>query len=181
MLRRFLLALSLISCLGPLQGATLERLSLDDMIEKSTAIVRGTISGRWSAMSGGTVYTNYRVQVTERWKGPAADTAEFRIPGGRANGVRQICSGAPEPVEGKEYVLFLWTSRGGATYIIGFTQGLFELAAAGGSERIAVRALTSETVLEPGTGKAVQSERIEMRLRDLSTRISSNLSRGVKQ
>lgn len=179
--RRFVLALSLISCLGPLQAATLERLSLDDMIEKSTSIVRGTVSGRWAAMSGRTVYTNYRVQVTERWKGSATDTVEFRIPGGTANGIRQICSGAPELVEGKEYVLFLWTAQKGATYIIGFTQGLFELPAGGGGERIAVRASTSETMLEPGTGKPVRGERIEMRLRDLGTRISGNLSRGVKQ
>jgi hypothetical protein len=178
--RRFLFALTLISCLGPLQGATLERLSLDDMIEKSTAIVRGRIAGKWGAQAGGTVYTHYRVQVVERWKGPAGQTVEFKVPGGKANGVRQICQGAPELTEGKEYLLFLWTSRAGATYIIGFTQGMFELPG-GGSEPLAVRAAPSEAMLEPVTGRAVRGERIEMRLRDLSARISTNLARGARK
>ena len=35
--RHFMLALVLTFCMLPLQGATLERLSLDDMIAKSTA------------------------------------------------------------------------------------------------------------------------------------------------
>ena len=43
--RHFMLALVLTFCMWPLQGATLERLSLDDMIAKSTAIVRGKVTG----------------------------------------------------------------------------------------------------------------------------------------
>lgn len=147
------------------------------MIEKSTAIVRGRVTARHAALSGGTVYTNYRVEVSERWKGPAASTVEFRVPGGRANGVRQICPGAPDLLTGKEYVLFLWTSRAGATYIIGFTQGLFEIP----TEGIAVRPASGETVLEAGTGRPVRSERIEMRLRDLSAHIATGVSRGARR
>lgn len=147
------------------------------MIEKSTAIVRGRVTGQYAALSGGAVYTNYRVQVTERWKGPAAETVEFRVPGGRANGVRQVCPGAPELAAGKEYVLFLWTGRAGATYIIGFTQGLFEIPAEG----MAVRQASGETMLEPGTGRAVRGERLELRLRDLSAQISTGVSRGGRR
>lgn len=178
--RRFRFTLVLISWLVPLQSATLERLTLDDMIEKSTAIVRGRVMDKSAAMSGGTVFTIYRVQVTERWKGPAGESVDVRVPGGRANGIRQVCEGAPELATGKEYVLFLWTSRSGATYITGFTQGLFELPGAGG-EPMAVRPASGDTVLEPETGRAVRSERIELRLRELSTRISTQLAGGVKR
>ncbi len=173
-------ALSLISCLVPLRGATLERLSLEEMIDKSTAIVRGKVSGSYAALSGTSVFTHYRVQVAERWKGTGGSEIEFVVPGGRAGGIRQVCPGAPELTEGKEYVLFLWSSRAGVNYIIGFTQGLFELPA-GAAEPVAVRAASGDAMLEPGTGRPVRPERIEMRLRDLSSQISTNLSRGARK
>jgi hypothetical protein len=176
--RRFILALPLI-LLAPLQAATLERLSLDDMIEKSTAIVRGRISGSYAAYSGSAILTHYRVQVSERWKGANDASVEFVVPGGKVQNVRQVCPGAPELVEGKEYILFLWTSRSGLTYIIGFTQGLFELPKDGSNNPLAVRAASSEAMLEPGTGRAVRAESIQMPVRDLGDRISRNLSRGA--
>jgi hypothetical protein len=50
--RHFMLALVLTFCMSPLQSATLERLSLDDMIAKSTLIVRGKVTGSNAAASG---------------------------------------------------------------------------------------------------------------------------------
>jgi hypothetical protein len=178
-LRRFLFALPLISCLGPLQAATLERLSLDDMIAKSHAIVRGRVTSSWAGFSGKAIYTHYRVQVSQRWKGAEQSAVEFVVPGGKVDGIRQVCPGAPQVVEGKEYVLFLWTSRAGLTYIMGFSQGLFEAPASGTLDGLAVRAASSETMLEPETGKAVRGERVEMRFQDLNTRISTRLARGA--
>src|SRR6267378_8502474 len=61
--RRFLQTLVLTLGLGPLQCATLERLSLDDMIVKSTAIVRGKVTATYAALSGPIVYTHYNLQV----------------------------------------------------------------------------------------------------------------------
>ena len=179
MLRRFLFALSLTAGLGSLQAATLERLSLDDMIEKSAVIVRGRVTGSWAAYTGSAIFTHYRVQVAERWKGPADASVEFMVPGGKVDRIRQVCEGAPELVEGKEYLLLLWTSRGGLTYIIGFSQGIFELSADGTGAPLAIRSASSERMLAPGTGQPVPSERIEMRLKDLGARITTNLSRGA--
>ncbi len=175
--RLFLYVFLAFSCLAPLRAATLERLSLDDLIEKSTAIVRGRVTGSHAAFRGNTIYTHYRVEVTQRWKGPAEQSAEFLVPGGTVGRVKQTCSGAPELKQGQEYLLFLWTSSHGATYITGFTQGLFELGGAG-SERMALRQAATDLMLEPGTGRVVGGERIEMRLRDLGTRISTNLAKG---
>src|SRR5450631_3874407 len=49
--RRLAIALVLICCSVPLQCATLERLSLDDMTSKSTLIVRGKITGSYAAFA----------------------------------------------------------------------------------------------------------------------------------
>lgn len=176
-MRRFAIALLLIAGIEPLGAATLERLSLDDMIEQATSIVRGRIAGSWTAPAGNVIYTHYRMQVAERWKGPQRTEVEFVVPGGAYNGVRQVCSGAPQLIEGQEYVLFLWTSRStGRTQIIGFTQGVFTVPA--GSAETAVRTPSSELMFERGTGRIVQDERIEMRMRDLSSRITLRLAGG---
>src|SRR5436305_11139949 len=67
--RHFMSALVLTFCMSPLQSATLERLSLDDMIAKSTVIVRGKVTSAYAAASGPIIYPNYTVQVSQRLKG----------------------------------------------------------------------------------------------------------------
>lgn len=158
-------------------AATLERLTLDEMIAKSTAIVRGRVVATWAAPRGAVIYTHYRIQVSERWKGPQAAQVEVVVPGGVAGGLRQSFSGAPRLAEGAEYVLFLWTGANGLTQIIGLTQGLFDLTRDTSGAMVAVRRATSETLLDPSTGRPVQDEPLRLRLAELSGRIQSRLAR----
>jgi len=99
----------------PLQCATLERLSLDDMTSKSTIIVRGKITGSYSAfsISAPVIYTHYSIQVSEWLKGLGSNSIDVMVPGGVVNQVRQSFSGAPTLSTGDEYVFFLWTSHSG--------------------------------------------------------------------
>jgi hypothetical protein len=172
MARRF--SLGLLFALS-LAGATLERLSFEDMIEKSTAIVRGRVAGSYDAFRGQLIYTHYRIEILERWKGPQQASVEVMVPGGSVGAVRQSYSGAPQLKRGQEYVLFLWTGRSGTTQVIGFTQGLFQLSKSGGQDWIALRPAATETMLEPGTGRVVRDEPLRMRLQELSSRISRTL------
>src|ERR1051326_7824777 len=110
-----------------LGAATLSRLSLDDMISQSTAIVRAHISGSYAAARGPVIYTFYQAQVTAQWKGASQSAVEIALPGGTVNGLRQAFPGTPQLTEGKEYVFFLWTNKSGLTQIIGLTQGLFDV------------------------------------------------------
>src|SRR5579859_3953663 len=130
---RTLAALCLTLSLGQLSAATLQRLSLDDMIGKSTAIVRGKVASSYSAAAGPIVYTHYVVQVSERYKGGAGNTVDVAIPGGTLNGLRQTFAGTPSFNTGEEYVFFLWTGKSGVTQVIGLTQGLFAVAGDGSS------------------------------------------------
>jgi len=127
--RRFSLAMLLIAGMMPLQCATLERLSLDDLIVKSTSIVRGTVVESHAVASRTDVFTHYTVQVAEILKGAAGAQVDVVVPGGVAGNVRQSIPGAPSLSAGSAYVLFLWTGASGVTQVIGFTQGLFALAA----------------------------------------------------
>src|SRR5881397_3849590 len=123
MRRISLLLLCLAPWIAPLPGATLERLSLDDVIQKSTDIVRARVVDSYAAFRGSVIYTHWKLQVLDRWKGPEQAALEVLIPGGTANAFHQDVPGAPGLVQGKEYLLFLWTSKSGATYLTGLSQG----------------------------------------------------------
>src|SRR2546423_15468694 len=62
---------------GTLQSATLQRLSLDDMIIRSNSIVRGKVTDSWAALTGSVIYTHYRIQVSENLKGPKQSVVEI--------------------------------------------------------------------------------------------------------
>ncbi len=185
MQRHFKLALVLTFCMSPLQSATLERLSLDDMIAKSTAIVRGRVIGSHAAAQGPVVYTHYAVQVSEQFKGPAQAAVDVAVPGGTLNGLRQMFAGAPEFKTGDEFVFFLWTGRSGLTQVLGLTQGVFSLAPAASpaasSDAVLTRAASRELMLDRGTGKPVNDETLVLRLSELRSRIAGTSNKVKTQ
>jgi hypothetical protein len=174
-----LLALALAFCSAPSQCATLERLSLDEIIVKSTAIVRGRVTGSYAAFSGSVIYTHYTVRVSEQFKGGSQGSVEVTVPGGVARDLRQTFSGAPELQTGGEYVFFLWAGKSGMNQVIGLTQGLFSIAPGASPDPMATRAASSERMLAPGSGRPVMDEKLVMRLSELRARIASTL--GVNQ
>ena len=173
--RHFQLALVLTFCMMPLQGATLERLSLDEMIGKSTSIVRGTVVSSYAALSGPVVYTHYSIQVSERLKGGGGDSIEVVVPGGVANGLRMSVAGAPNLNPGDEFVFLLYTGKSGLTSIIGLTQGLFSLAK-GSKDPTATRAASRELMLDRVSGRPVKDETLAMPMSQLRTRIAAGVN-----
>src|SRR5277367_378899 len=78
-----------------LQSSTLQRLSLNDMILKSTMIVRGTIQpGTTAAFRGSLIYTHYQLSVAAAFKGTPGATIDIAIPGRVLNNMQQPVSGA---------------------------------------------------------------------------------------
>lgn len=163
--------------MAPLQGTTLQRLSLDDLVSKSTAIVRGTVTGSYAAFRGPVIYTHYAVQVNEQLKGLSGSTVDVVVPGGTANNLRQMFSGTPQFQTGDEFVFFLWTGPSGLTQIMGLTQGLFQLSTSA-STVMATRAASAELMLDPGNGRPVKDQTLVLSLSDLKARIANRLARG---
>lgn len=160
---------ALTAVLGIAQAATLQQLSLDDMIQKSTAIVRGAVQSNGAQMHGRYIYTHYLVRVVEQWKGAPAAQIDFVVPGGAANGLRESISGAPSFVNGQEYVLFLWTSRTGLTHIIGLSQGLFV-----STNGMVVRPAITEHMID-ASGASASDPGIQMTLNDMRNRVLAAL------
>ncbi len=159
------------------QAATLERLSTDEMIAKSTAIVRGKVLSARSAYRGPMIYTYSRVQVLERWKGAPASIVEVATPGGKANGMEQNFSGAPALELGSEYLFFLWTGKSGITQIIGLSQGVFDVKSLQG-QMLVMRPASGEVMLDATTRLPVSDAAVSIPLREMSQKISRSLASG---
>ena len=176
-------AVLLVFGIRPLPCATLQQLTMDDLIGKSTAIVRGTVVDSWAALSGAIIYTHYKVQVSESFKGLRQSSVEIVVAGGVVENLRQSFSGSPTLNKGDQFVFFLWTSRAGLTQIMGLTQGLFAIAPGASTDPMATRAASRELMLAPKTAQPVKDAMLSMRLSDLRSRIASTLqaSQGAIQ
>ena len=181
---RVLLAILLFAGLVP--ATTLQYLSLDQMAQKSTAIVRGRVNSCLGKFRGPVIYTHCQVTVTEQWKGTASpSTVDVAVMGGSAadaSGSRLVQNfpGAPQLAVGQEYVLFLWTGKSGLTQIIGFSQGVFDLKTLSLNSAVtAVRPAANEPMLGPD-GTPAKPESIEMTLSQLHARVAKALGVSSK-
>jgi hypothetical protein len=168
------------ACLAPLPGSTLLQLSLDDMIQKSTTIVRGTVQPTSAAFRGAMIYTHYQVAVTKTYKGAPVPSIDLAVPGGVVNGVRQSFAGAPTLTAGQDYFLFLWTSKTGLTQLIGLSQGLFNVTSNASGQLMVTRGATSATMLNT-SGQIMTDSNIQMTLAQMSSRIQAVLAGGSGQ
>jgi hypothetical protein len=177
---RSLLALIVCSYLcSAISGATLEKLSIEQMTQKSTQIVRGKVTGCDCESRGALIYTRCRMAVSERWKGMPSAQVDFVIPGGTANGLTQTFSGTPKLNKGEEYVLFLWAGRSGLNQIIGLSQGALAISVGPKGSSTAQRAAISELMLD-ASGQPVRDSGIDMSISALRERVILALGGQVR-
>src|SRR5262245_66469375 len=89
-----------------LTGTTLEKLTFDEMVAKSTQIVRGRISLSNVQQHGAIYYSHYKVQVSERYEVPVASMIDVVLPGGTIGRSQQTLSGVHTFPADTEVVLF---------------------------------------------------------------------------
>ena len=170
-----------VCCAGawvPAEATTLQQLSLGEMTQKATAIVRAKVTGSIEVLRGTDVYTVYHLETLETVKTPnGIRPTDVAVPGGVAEALRQVVAGAPELHTGQEYVLFLWTSRSGLTQLMGMSQGLFTVERTPAGDVIATRAAAGEQILD-GAGRAVRDETLSMPWAELKSKVMKTLSAG---
>ena len=178
LLMRFFHIVALFLLARVAHPATLEKLSLDQMTQKATAIIRGRVQSCAGEFRGSIIYTHCKVAVSETWKGLVPSQTDVATFGGTARGAVQNFSGAPTLKTGEEYVLFLWTGKSGLTQVIGLSQGIFEIKAEGSAasskaskeEAVAERPASSEVMLD-ASGAPVQDSSVRMKVSDLKARV----------
>ena len=146
---------------------------MEDLAQKSTAIVRARVSGSHSAYRGADIYTYFQLEILEVWKSSGQTPTEVAVPGGAVGGIRQSVAGAPVLKPGEEYVVFLWTSRSGLTQVIGLTQGLFSVQPEATGD-VASRPAAAELMLDQA-GRAVADRPVNLRLQELRSRVRQAL------
>src|SRR6266853_4430447 len=162
--------LGLAALLAPSHASTLLQLSLDDMIGKSTMIVRGKVQQQTNAsFHGHLIWTHYTVQVSETLKGSSVRQLDIVVPGGNSKGIQQTYSGAPTFSINQDYVMFLWTSKSGLTQVIGLSQGLFAVVPNSVGSSMVIRAASSEHMVNM-SGQPVTDSDIQLPLSNLRNR-----------
>lgn len=164
----------------PLGATTLEQLSIDQMIEKSSLIVRGKVSESHAVRRGSMIYTVYRVDVAEQLKGTRASSVEVLVPGGTLDGMRQSFAGTPVLKSGSEYAVFVWTGGSGVNYIIGLSQGLFDIEkSADGQLQLKRGALDTHTL--DSRGREVVSRPVSVTWSRLKSKVLTQLGRSTEK
>src|SRR5688572_20234570 len=124
----WLLALTLIVSFQAL-STTVEKFTLDDLVEKSGRIVVGKCISRESRWNDRNtlILTTARFAVSERLKGSSDGFVNVVTVGGTLDGITQTVSGMPvfEPEEA--VLLFLEASKNGDWQPLGLSQGKFRI------------------------------------------------------
>jgi hypothetical protein len=181
MMRRSIILGLVAACVASLAGSTLHRLSLNEMAQQSTLIVRGTIQpGTSAALRGALIYTHYQLSVTAAYKGAPGQSVDVAVPGGALNGLQQPVAGAPLLTAGQDYLMFLWTSKSGLTQVIGLSQGLFNVTTNAQGQAIVSRGPASATMLD-SSGNIVTDSNLQMPLTQLVGLIQTALGGGSGQ
>jgi len=160
-----------------LSATTLEKLSMDQLIERSTSIVRGTVVNSYAMQRGTVIYTNYRLRVSQTLKGAAPATFDISVPGGQMSGVRQSFSGSPKLDAGAEYVVFVWTSRSGIHHTLGLAQGVFDVKTVPGGQVMLSRGTIDAQMVDANgkeaedRGASISLPRLVQRVHDVEARL----------
>jgi len=168
---------ALLGACGIAPAATLRQLTMGQLTQSATAVVRARVTGSFATLTGRTIYTHYKLQVSETWKGGSAP--EVLLPGGVAGGYRQSFPGVPSLAVGNEYVLYLWTSpRTGLTQIVGLSQGIFSVTPQSDGTIQVMRPRIGETMLD-AAGHPVIDHAIRMKLADLKSQVVAAATTGA--
>jgi hypothetical protein len=160
-------------------ATTLEKLTVEQMAQKATSVVRGRVESCSSRFQGRNIYTFCRVRVSEQWKGTRQSVIEVAVPGGTTGGLTQTFSGAPSFTPNQEYVLFLWAGTSGVNQLIGLSQGALNVHFDAKGEELAQRDEIKASLLS-ADGQEVEDQAVELRVGELRKRIQSAL-KGATQ
>lgn len=111
------------------QATVVERVTLEELVERSTRIVQGRCVRTWAAWDSATrlIWTHSELQITDELKGSRTPAVVVSEPGGVLDGVGMAVEGVPHYRPGEEVVVFLYRTPLGQWRTRGLGQGKFTL------------------------------------------------------
>lgn len=124
-----------------------ERLTLEQLADRSERIVHGRCGRTWSAWDENRqfIWTHCELEVLDPLKGGPAGTITVSEPGGVADGLEMSVDGVSRPAAGEEVVLFLYRVPNGFWRARGLSQGKYRVD----REKVVHAMLEASTVVEP--------------------------------
>lgn len=127
---------------APATGTTIRAQSIEQMAQKATEIVEGTISDVQSFDASGAINTRVTVTVSKDHRAPddratarAGEALVFVTPGGQRGEFAQMVPGTPTFSKGDRVLVFLWRDQPAAPLrLLGLTQGTYRLTPSPGGE-----------------------------------------------
>jgi hypothetical protein len=181
---RLALAAALVA--GAAHATLVERLSLEQMVERSERIVEGRCLRAWSAWDASHqfIWTHSEIAVSDPLKGGAVRTVVVSEPGGVVDGIGMRIEGMPHYEPGEEMIVFLYRAPGGYWRARGLAQGKFGIRVDPRSGERRVRAdlqsaaLAGDPSAEPGV-RGVDLRRLDgLTVEAFKSRVRALASRG---
>ena len=129
-----------------------ERLTLEQLVDRSERIVHGRCMRTWSAWDADrhAIWTHCEIAVADPLKGSPARTIVVSEPGGVVGGMEMMIDGVPRLRANEEVVLFLYRTPIGYWRARGLGQGKYDVSRDQRSGQTLVRADTQGlAVIEP--------------------------------
>jgi hypothetical protein len=121
--------ISVLMCLSA-QAAIVPSVGLEELIDRSEAIVHGRVMRSWSAWDNAHKYiwTHHLIAVTDPIRGAAGGFVVASEPGGELDGVAMRFSGSLEYADGEEAIVFLYRTPIGYLRATGAGQGKYTVS-----------------------------------------------------
>lgn len=163
--RPFALVVAFAALLAPFTSyaTTVMELSFEDMAQRSSLIVRGTIqSSSVVKHDDGSIWTLTTLSVAERFKGAAVAKVTVKQPGGEVGVRGQQVAGVATFAAGDEVVLFLEPAvdEKNVFVVMGLAAGKVNLETVHG-QKVAVRHLDGLSFAKAGTRQISRVESVE--------------------
>lgn len=129
MCRLILVIMASTFLVAPAAAVTIAPIRFEELVNKSAVVVLARVIGvRGEFIGAGRgIESTVTVSVLKGFKGTAAETMQFSVPGGRAGRFLNVIPGAPAFAAGDVAVLFL-TARGARLPVTtGLTQGVYRV------------------------------------------------------
>jgi hypothetical protein len=143
----------------------------------SDAIVDGIVDAKATTLgkADGSIWTTYRVRVSETLAGTARDTVTIHVPGGEVAGLTREVSGVARLEKGQRAVLFL-SQEGQRLLVLGEAQGCWRVTRDAQSGEFVAQNDLQGLALVDETGGRVAARSLRLPLADLRTKIAATLS-----
>ena len=152
---RFVSALAALVVLSaPLSATVLIPAEFREIVSGSQIIVHGRVSDVRAEWTSGRrrIESVITLQASSFYRGTAARTVTFRVPGGQIGRYKSVTVGAPEFNRGDEVVLFLKANGPSIPSVFGLNQGVFRVRV---DARTGRRLVTQPIVMARGTAPEI--------------------------